>query len=141
MADTKYGRYLTKDCVIPSKKTGLPMMSTRQLESFGAGDFSIDCVYITSPRLMVDKRHRHGFAQYLCFFSSNAQNASDFDADVEICLGEEEEKHLISSPTIVYIEAGLFHGPVNFARVGKPVLFIDIAMVGKYSRVGEPPKP
>jgi hypothetical protein len=139
MANTRYDKYLTKDCVIPSKRTGLPMMSTRQLESFGAGDFSLDCVYITSPRLMLDKSHQHGFAQYLCFFSANAQDAGDFDAEIEIYLGEEEEKHIISSPTIAYIEPGLFHGPLNFARIGKPVLFIDIAMSGRYSRIGEEP--
>jgi len=135
MASSKYGEYLTRDCVIPSKLTGRPMMSTRQIEGFGDGHFSIDTVYVGSPRLMIDKRHCHEFAQYLCFFSSNPDEAGDFDAEVEISLGEEEEKHVITSPTVAYIAAGLFHGPLNFARIGKPVLFIDIAMSGRYSRL------
>jgi hypothetical protein len=135
MASSKYGKHLTRDCVIPSKESGRPMMSTRQLEGFGDGHFSIDCIYVDSPRLMIDKRHQHEFAQYLCFFSSNPGDAGDFDAEVEISLGEEEEKHVITSPTVVYVAAGLFHGPLNFARIGKPVLFIDIAMSGRYSRL------
>ncbi len=135
MTSSKYGEYLTGDCVIPSKLTGRLMMSTRQLEGFGAGNFSIDCIHVDSPRLMIDKRHCHEFAQYLCFFSSNPGDAGDFDAEVEISLGEEEEKHVITSPTVAYIAAGLFHGPLNFVRIGKPVLFIDIAMSGRYSRL------
>ena len=134
----KYDKYLTRDCVKPGKFTGQLMMSTRQLETFGGGDFSIDCVYVTSPRLMIDKRHQHTFSQYLCFFSANPDDANDFDSEVEISLGEEEEKHVITSPTVVYVEAGLFHGPLNFARIGKPVLFVDIALTAAYARVGAP---
>jgi hypothetical protein len=135
---TKYDKYLVNNCVIPSKVSDQLMMSTRQMESFGEGNFSIDCIYVTSPRLMIEKPHQHGFAQYLCFFSANPNDASDFDGEVEISLGEEEEKHIIASPTVAYIATGLFHGPLNFARIGKPILFIDIAMTGRYSRVGEP---
>jgi len=118
------------------------MMSTRQLESFGDGKFSLDCVYVTSPRLMIEKPHQHTFSQYLCFFSANPADANDFDGEVEISLGEEGEMHRITSPTVVWAEAGLFHGPLNFTRVGKPILFIDIALTGAYSRVGNPsPEP
>jgi hypothetical protein len=113
------------------------MMSTRQLQSFGDGHFSIDCIFVATPRLMIDKPHQHGFAQYLCFFSANPGNARDFDAEIEISLGEEGEKHIITSPTVAYIAAGLHHGPLNFARIGKPVLFIDIAMTGSYARIGD----
>ncbi len=138
----KYDRYLTRNCVKPSALTGQLMMSTRQLEAFGDGKFSIDCVYVTSPRLMIEKPHQHTFSQYLCFFSANPVDANDFDGEVELSLGEEGEAHSIASPTVVYVEAGLFHGPLNFARVTKPILFIDIALTGAYSRVGNPsPEP
>jgi hypothetical protein len=134
MSETKYGKYLTKECVIVSKFTGMRLMSTREIESFGEGNFSIDCMYINSPRVMIDAPHKHGFAQYLCFFSANHEDVDDFDAEIEISLGEENEKHIITSPTVAYIETGLSHGPLNFAKVNKPILFIDIAMSGRYSR-------
>jgi hypothetical protein len=142
MSTGKYDRYLTRDCVKLSKLTDQLMMSTRQLESFGDGKFSLDCVYVTSPRLMIEKPHQHTFSQYLSFFSANPADANDFDGEVELSLGEERELYRITSPTVVYVEAGLFHGPLNFARVGKPILFIDIALTGAYSRVGNPsPEP
>jgi hypothetical protein len=140
MTEKKYGGYLTRDCVVRSKVGDHLMMSTRQMESFGDGNFSIDCIYVTSPRLMIDKPHQHSFSQYLCFFSSNPDNVKEFDAEVEISLGEEGEKHIITSPTVAYIAAGLHHGPLNFVRIGKPVLFVDIALTGKYSRLGDSKK-
>ena len=88
---------------------------------------------------MISQPHKHEFPQYLHFFSANPDDGKDFDAEIEISLGEEQEKHIITEPTAVYVPAGLHHGPLNFARVTKPVLFLDIAVTGKYSRVGNTP--
>ena len=137
MSSGKYDRYITRECVKPSKLTGQLMMSTRQLDSFGDGKFSLDCVYITTPHVMIEKPHQHTFSQYLSFFSANSADANEFDAEVELCLGEEGELYRITSPTVVWVEPGLLHGPVIFTRVGKPILFVDIALTGSYARVGE----
>ena len=137
MAETKYGKYLTRDCVRPSpSRKGAFLSSTRHLKSFGGNNFSIDCIYITFPRVMITHPHRHEFDQYLCFFSTNPDDPADFDAEIELSLGEEQEKQIITSHTVAYIQAGLPHGPVNFAKVNKPVLFVDVAITGKYSRLG-----
>jgi hypothetical protein len=34
----------------------------------------------------------------------------------------------------LYLPAGLSHGPVTFKKVNKPVLFLDIAATGDYTR-------
>lgn len=44
---------------------------------------------------------------------------------------EWSSKQIIESPTVVYIPAELFHGPIVFTKVNKPVLFIDIAMTNQ----------
>ena len=136
MTGSKYGHYVTVDCVVMGKK-GRPIMSTRDLEGFGGGNFSFECIYITSPRLMITQSHQHGFEQYLCFCSTNPDDPADFDAEIELSLGEEEEKQIIQSPAVAYIPAQLNHGPLNFVRIGKPALFVDIAITGKYSRIGD----
>lgn len=135
MAETKYGKYLTRDCIRPDREGGF-ISSTRHLKSFGGGNYSIDCIYVTFPRIMITKPHHHEFDQYLGFFSTNPDDPNDFDAEVELSLGEEQEKQIITAPTVAYMQAGLHHGPVNFAKVNKPVLFVDVAITGKYSRIG-----
>lgn len=140
MAGTKYGKYLTTEVVKEDpKKEGPRVTSTRHLQDFGGGHLSIDCVYITNPHLMISQPHKHEFAQYLNFFSANPNDTKDFDAEIEVSLGEEAEKHIITKPTSVYVPAGLHHGPINFAKINKPVLFVDIAVTGKYARVGNTP--
>jgi hypothetical protein len=140
MAKTKYGKYLTTEVFNPDpNRDSSHVTSTRHLESFGGGHLSIDSIYVTRPHLMITQPHKHEFPQYLSFFSANPNDAKDFDAEIEITLGEEQEKHIIKSPTAAYIPAGLLHGPLTFARINKPVLFLDVAVTGKYSRVGNTP--
>jgi hypothetical protein len=140
MTARKYDKYFTTDVAKPNPKDGgASITSTRHLDDFGGGHFSIDCIYLSSPRLMITQPHQHEFPQYLHFFSTNPDDSSDFDAEIEITLGEEAEKHIITQPTAVYIPAKTLHGPLNFARITKPVLFVDIAVTGKYSRIGDTP--
>ncbi len=136
----KYDKYITTECVKEIKdRPGAYVTSTRHLGTFGGGELSIDAIYINRPHLMLTQPHKHEFAQYLGFFSSNPDNATDFDAEIEVTLGDELEKHVITCPASVYLPAGLSHGPLNFKRIGKPVLFLDIAVAREYSRVGNTP--
>jgi len=38
-------------------------------------------------------------------------------------MGKELEKHTITSTTVVYIPKGVWHCPLNFRAIRKPVLF------------------
>ena len=140
MAKAKYDKYLSTEVIKEDPKHEVShITSTRHLEKFGGGHLSIDSIYVTEPHLMISRPHKHEFPQYLSFFSANPNDAKDFDAEIEITLGEEQEKHVIKSPTAAYIPAGLMHGPLNFAKINKPVLFLDVAVTAKYSRVGNTP--
>jgi hypothetical protein len=133
MSESKYARYMTTDCIKPNKKGDRLMMSTRQLEQFGAGNFSMDCIYVVDPRVLNDKNHKHTFDQYLCFFSANPDNAHDFDAEVEMFLGEEQEQVLITQPTVLHIPAGLHHCPLTVKKINRPLLFVDVALTSRYA--------
>jgi hypothetical protein len=47
-------------------------------------------------------------------------------------MGEEGEKNIINSATIVCIPKGLVHGPLNFKKIGRPILFCDIYLSPEY---------
>ena len=94
MPQKKYGKNLTTNCIKDGKKGG-KIMSTRHLDSFGEGHFSIDCGFIKSPHKMIPEPHKHEFAQYICFFSANPDVVTDFDAKIEMTLGEEHEKESV----------------------------------------------
>ncbi len=144
MDTNKFGKYFSTDVLHESPKfPGLwDASSTRHLKEFGGGHLSVDCIFINRAFLMVTQPHQHEFPQYLHFYSADPDDQRLFDAEIEIALGEDEihlEKHIITRPTALYIPAGLYHGPLNFKIINKPIVFIDIAVAADYKRVGNTP--
>lgn len=121
MATLKYEKHITRDCYSIPKDDKQQIYSTRQLPDWGGGNFSIDCGLIRTPHVMIEHPHKHEFDQYLCFFGTNEQDLKDFGAHIEISLGEEGERHIVDSPTVVHVAAGLIHGPVVWVRVDRPL--------------------
>ncbi len=139
MAKGKYDKYILTDLFWKSDENPNESVSgTRHAgNKWGGGHMSMDTVYVTHPHVMISQPHVHEFPQFLNFYSANPKDAHDFDAEVEITI--EGEKHVIKEPSSVYVPAGTHHGPVVFARINKPLLFIDLAVGEEYSRVGNTP--
>jgi hypothetical protein len=125
----KYDKYVSEQ-KIDHPPFG-PVMNFSGEESFGS-DFSMFAIYVTKPILMEETAHAHEFDMYVAFAGSDPDNMEDLGAEIEICLGEEEEKHVITKPTVVYLPKGMIHCPLNFKRVDKPVMFLHATIAPKY---------
>ena len=142
MKDGKYGKYfLTEPALRNTPRVPMPNPSA-YLDSeshFGAqAKLSMAWRYIAKPMLFDRVPHSHDFDEFLCFLGGNLENMFDFDATIELCMGEEEEICLIEQPTVVYIPAGLIHTPLTFKRIDKPVLFQPVPLApAYYSRYGD----
>jgi hypothetical protein len=139
MAKTKYGKHILKNA----------FKKHHQLEGLSAGgdEMNVDCILthhvFYKPELVLDRPHFHDdFVQILCFLGTNPMDIRDFGgAEIELCLGKEQEKHIITSPVIVPIPKGLSHGPLNFRKLPKPIIFLEIMLTRKYhSNLPFPPK-
>jgi len=130
MAETKYGKHILRNA----------FKTHHQLEGLSANgdEMDADCILthhvFYKPELMLKEPHFHSdFHQILSFLGTNPMNVRDFGgAEIEICLGKEQEKHIINSPAIVSIPKGLPHGPLNFKIIPKPVIFLEIMLIRKY---------
>jgi hypothetical protein len=89
---------------------------------------------ISSPWFMVGDTHKHDFDQILCFMGGDSSNVYDFQAEIELCLGDEAEKYIINKASMVYIPKGLAHCPLNFKVISKPIIFLDIRGTWDYTR-------
>ena len=78
--------------------------------------------------------HSHDYDEFLAFFGSNAKDVFDFDAEIEVLVGEEGEKHIIDKATVFYIPKGFWHCPLDIKRIGKPVLFVHSTIAPKYEK-------
>jgi len=118
-----------------------PVLGIITDEKFGGHDFVMTWWPISQPFQMVSETHYHDFDQYLMFFGGDAKNMMDLGGEVELTLGEQNgelQKLSITRATIVYVKAGMRHGPLNFKKVNdpaKPILYNDITFtVNNYER-------
>jgi hypothetical protein len=101
---------------------------------FGEGvDIGFRYTYIYGEPFTFEKAHSHDYDQLLVFLGPS-ENIRDFDAEIEIALGEKGERYPITSNTLVYVPKGLIHTPFYFKKLSKPVMFINIFFGSTYHR-------
>lgn len=137
MAWLKYDKYILR-----GKGEKRPVTAAAQeksavlegLEDWGGVSHRINWKYISQPTLLVDEPHSHDFDQFLIFIGSNPESPRDFGSEIEISLGEEGEKHIINTTSVVCIPRELIHGPLRVKKMIKPFLFSVIYLATNYIR-------
>ena len=131
MAETKYGKYI-KTHSIQDAPFG-PVFNFSGEDDFQS-DFSMFAIYVTKPNLMEAEPHSHEFDMYVIFCGGDPNNMEDLGAEIEFSFGEEQEKHVITKPTVIYIPKETVHCPLNFVRVDKPVMFLHATIASRYQK-------
>lgn len=139
MAKMKTAKYIRTGVTRPSRhpQVTAPIIVLNSDENYGDLGFSMYWQCVPQPFEMVKDHHKHDFPQYLCFLGGDPTNMLDLGGEVELTLSEDGvnlEKHVITKATTVYIPSGVYHCPLNFKRVGKPIIFIDLFFAKTYSR-------
>jgi len=136
MAETKYGKYVVKEPYRKAKSEEViePQVYIEGAKSGGGANLTLARSWITQPFTMIKEAHKHDYDQFLFFMGGNPQDVKDFGAEVELSLGEEGEKQIINSPSVVHIPKGLLHGPLKFKRVDRPIEFLDVFLAPTYIR-------
>lgn len=134
---TKYGKYFLRDNGQPPKANDFvslnslppfPEIASPQTYFRGAvalpgATATIGWQVFKAP-VCWETPHTHKYDEFLIFLGAELPDlCKSFDAEIDFWMGEEMEKHTITSTTIIYIPKGLMHSPLNFRAIRKPVLF------------------
>jgi hypothetical protein len=134
---TQYGKYFLSDKGEPPKEMDFvslnsippfPEIASPQTYFRGASALpgataTIGWQVFTAP-VCWETPHIHKYDEFLIFLGAELPDlCSSFDAEIDLWMGEEMEKHTIASTTIVFIPKGVQHAPLNFRAIRKPVLF------------------
>ena len=137
MPDKKYNKYfLSYDGAEPKQndRTSLnslppfPEIASPQTYFRGASALpgataTIGWQVFTAP-VCWETPHVHKYDEFLIFLGAELPDlCKSFDAEIDLWMGKEMEKHTIASTTVVFIPQGLLHCPLNFRVIRKPVLF------------------
>ena len=139
MAEQKTAKYVRTLASRPAhhKEVTSPIPFLDSDETFGNLGFHTYWQTITKPFTMVPDSHKHDFPQYLIFLGTNPNDIVDLGGVIEMTLSEDGktmEKHVITKATTVYIPAGLYHCPLVFKKVTRPILTSDLYFSNKYER-------
>lgn len=98
-------------------------------------DFSLVLLPVTEPVLMeAGPPHSHDFDMYLTLIGFDHNGLEELGAEVIMHFGEEQEQHVITTPSSIYIPKGLLHCPFEFRRVDKPLLLVHATLAPKYTK-------
>lgn len=137
MAETKYSNYvLTKPRIklIERKLASKPTfgLSTELMDGIKKFETNFNFVAILAPHVLVDPPHKHDCDELLFFISTDPENTNDLGGEVEIALGDEWEKHVITTSAIICLPRGMAHCPVYVRKVERPFYFGHLLMAASY---------
>jgi len=134
---TKYGKYFLSDNGQPPKEMDFvslnslppfqeiasPQTYFRGASALPGATATIGWQVFTAP-VCWETPHVHKYDEFLIFLGAELPDlCSSFDAEIDLWMGEEMEKHTITSTTVIFIPKGVQHAPLNFRAIRKPVLF------------------
>lgn len=85
----------------------------------GAGDYWERILPDGSIEKHVASRHRHSGDEIFVFLGTDLEHPQELGGEVVFWIGkdEDEEKYVITKPTVVYIPAGTWHNPNFYSKV------------------------
>ena len=88
--------------------------------------YHINWQVFTAPNNMEHPHIHQGAEEYIYFMGADPMNVFDFDCEIEMFFGDDPEhmeSRLITKPTVVRIPANVWHCPILFRNMNKPILF------------------
>ncbi|HSW59043.1 MAG TPA: hypothetical protein VLH15_11605 [Dehalococcoidales bacterium] len=133
----KYSKLLFTGFKEPSNLPGVldPQAYFRgDMQIPGAG-MNMGWQVFSKPIHLEKEAHIHDADEYLIFLGAELPDLfSSFDAEIDLWMGEEMEKCVITKPTIVYVPKNFSHTPLNFRKLNKPVLFSALLLAPRFTK-------
>jgi hypothetical protein len=69
--------------------------------------------------------HVHNDPEVLVALGTDTDNPKDLGGEIELYMGREMEKHIITESTLIFIPANFIHCPFRVTKVTRPFIFIQ----------------
>jgi hypothetical protein len=101
-------------------------------------NYNVGFQIFQAPVYLEREPHFHREEEFLIFLGANMPNVFDFDAEIDFYIGEDinnMEKYVLTKPTIIRIPPCMWHCPLDFKKVNKPIFFQAALMHGKFGSI------
>ena len=133
MAETKYGKYFFSGPV-PGREAAKLIADLSGDSIKGSNRYMVNWVFPSPAGIFgVDSwdqishgPHVHKSAEILMHLGTNPDKPYDLGAEVELFMGPEMERHVITKSTVIYIPPNFVHCPWTIKRVDRPFIIIQV---------------
>jgi hypothetical protein len=138
MGESKYGKYIVSDLRAPFSKEyneSYAKFATRVLwmdEKVVEGAFQMNVSWYLKPQEGESPlaAHTHDPNEIIGFFGNNHEDPYDLGGEVEMWL--EDEMHIITKSSLIYVPSGMKHCPLILRRVDRPIFHFSVVTAGKW---------
>jgi hypothetical protein len=130
MAETKYG-HLNHELFFADQGLGPCQQKTMvSPETLGIDVYAEIGSYGTAGKMGKAPHESviHDYNEVMIWLGADTSDLSELGAEIELCLGEEKERHMFASSSIVMIPKGTPHFPATITKMNKPFLFMRFSM-------------
>ena len=145
MASIKHSKYIITEYMKPEEQkhawasTFKPEEETRILylgDDVIKGAFYVSCGWFW-PKMInetsddrASKPHSHPYNEVVALIGTNPDNPSDLCGEAEMTL--EGEKYRVNKSCLIYLPAGMEHGPFRQISMSRPIFQFDCGMTGRH---------
>jgi len=137
---SKYGKYIVSDLKAShfseEFNAKYAQWATRILwmerSDWSSDVCSSDLWYLRPPatEMPQDHSHSHDTDEIIGFFGSDPQDPYDLGGEVEFWL--EDEQHMITRSSLIFVPRGMKHCPLLIRRVDRPIFHFSTVTGGQY---------
>jgi hypothetical protein len=134
MTRTKYGQYIKKLVFRDDGPGYYRQVATLDGETLGLDAHIEFGAYWAAGTMGAApyRPHLHDFDQVMLWLGADPNDMGELGAEVELCLGAEGEKHMITTSTAVAVPKGMPHFPANIIRMDRRFVFLTVSCAPGY---------
>jgi len=139
--EADYSKYIVTELKAPTFKPGFAerykQFSTRVLwmdKNVCPGSFQMNVSWYCKP-VANNLSHVHEDSEIIAFFGGNAEDPYNLNAEVEMWIGDLQNK--LTRSTMLYAQAGVKHCPLIVHRADQPIFHFSIVTGGTYNNLGK----
>ncbi|MBN1190246.1 MAG: hypothetical protein JXA46_10870 [Dehalococcoidales bacterium] len=142
MENTRYGKYIISNLKTPSRFTpefneAYAKWAKRVLwidKDVVDGAFQMNCSWYLRPpdvKTAEATAHTHDADEIIGFFGNNWEDPYNLGAEIEFWL--EDEMHIITGSSLIFVPRGMKHCPLILRRVDRPIFHFSTVTSGTYN--------
>lgn len=86
--------------------------------------------YLKAAATLENVPHAHDTDEIIGFFGNNPEDPYDLGGEIEIWM--QDEKHILTRTSLIFVPAGMKHCPLKLLRVDRPIFHFTTVVSGQY---------